>query len=210
MLGLCDAYGKFIVVDIGAPGRRSDGGIFRESEFGKKLFSKQINLPEPCKLGESGPTVPYFIVGDEAFPLTEFLLKPFPRRVKLSTRQKIYNYRICRGRRMIECAFGMLAQRFRIFRKPILARLSTVKQIVQAAVVLHNFIIEIQRPNVNDENLMDQLAWNSITNNLQRNSTENCDLVLKKAIEIRKSLCEYFMYEGSVHWQWSKVRNLDY
>ena len=95
------------MVDIGAPGRRSDGGIFREWDFGKKLFSSQINLPPPSKVSENGPVLPYFIVGDEAFPLTEFPQRPFPRRTNLTIRQKVYNYRICRGRRMIECAFGM-------------------------------------------------------------------------------------------------------
>ena len=32
------------MVNIGAPGRRSDGGIFRESVMGKKFYSNKINL----------------------------------------------------------------------------------------------------------------------------------------------------------------------
>lgn len=63
--------------DIGAPGRRSDGGIFRSSKIGKRFFSKNMALPLPSSIGDDGPTIPYYIVEDEGFAITEFMMRPY-------------------------------------------------------------------------------------------------------------------------------------
>ena len=36
-----------------------------------------MNLPEPKAPTNSSPKLPYTLVGDEAFPLKDFLMKPF-------------------------------------------------------------------------------------------------------------------------------------
>lgn len=36
----------FLMVDIGAPGRHSDGGVFGNSEMGKRFAHATINVPE--------------------------------------------------------------------------------------------------------------------------------------------------------------------
>jgi len=56
--------------------------------------------------------------------------------------QKIFNYRLSRARRSVECAFGILAARWRIFRRPIIAHVSTAKIAVQAATAVHNFVMK--------------------------------------------------------------------
>lgn len=45
-----------------------------------------------------------------------------------------------RSRRTIENAFGILSQRWLILRKPIVATLDVSELIVQATIVLHNFL----------------------------------------------------------------------
>ena len=55
MLAGCDENYKFIMVDIGAPGRRSDGGVFRSSNMGITFFNQQMNLPAPTKISNNGP-----------------------------------------------------------------------------------------------------------------------------------------------------------
>jgi hypothetical protein len=58
--------------------------------------------------------MPFVVVGDEAFGLSEYVLRPFPRR-NLSIQKKVFNYMHTRARRMVECAFGILASKWRIF-----------------------------------------------------------------------------------------------
>ncbi|XP_029659443.1 protein ANTAGONIST OF LIKE HETEROCHROMATIN PROTEIN 1-like [Formica exsecta] len=83
--------------------------------------------------------MPYFLVGDAAFPLKPFLMKPYGER-NIPHDQSIYNFRLSRARRVIENAFGILAARWRIFRHPIIATEDNVESIIECAVCLHNFI----------------------------------------------------------------------
>lgn len=208
-LPISDADCKFILFDVGSPGRRSDGGIFRDCEIGKRFFAGEFNLPQPSKVGQDGPNLPYYIVGDEGFPLSKFLMRPYARCNNLSIRQKIFNYRLSRARRVVECAFGMFVQRFRIFRKPIIARPKTIVNIVKAAACLHNLIIEKQGPTFS-ENFIDEMREKSTAEGFVENPDPNRDVIEQSAIKVRQTLTEYLMYRGSVPWQWQKVRNVEY
>lgn len=74
-------YNRFVLFDLGAVGRQSNGGIFSNSGFGKSLDNGSLSLPNPVPLpGTSSPDVPFVIVGDEAFPLKNYLMRPFPGR----------------------------------------------------------------------------------------------------------------------------------
>lgn len=120
MLAICDANYCFTFLDIGNYGRHSDGGIFSSSVFGKALEEDRLGIPEPdCICGQTKKT-PYFLVGDAAFPLKTYMLRPFPGKY-LPDSKRVFNYRLSRARRVIENAFGILATKFRIFRRPIIA-----------------------------------------------------------------------------------------
>lgn len=43
LMAICDHNYSFIMCDIGAAGRQSDGGVFRHSEFGKKFYSNSLS-----------------------------------------------------------------------------------------------------------------------------------------------------------------------
>ncbi|XP_046994288.1 uncharacterized protein LOC124606350 [Schistocerca americana] len=127
-LALVDADCKFIYVDVGTNGRANDGSVFRLSSLKTAIDNDSLNLPQD-----------YIIVADDAFPMTTNLIKPFSRR-NLSLEERIFNYRLSRARRVAENAFGVLAGRFRVFRKEIEVNLSTVDLIVQAACKIHNWL----------------------------------------------------------------------
>ena len=81
LMTICDACYIFSVVDIGTKLNRSnnDNGVFRNSPTGKAFFTDEMSLPVAECL-EDSPTfgkVPYFLVGDEAFPLQSWFLRPF-------------------------------------------------------------------------------------------------------------------------------------
>jgi hypothetical protein len=46
--------------------------------------------------------MPFVFIGDEAFKLSEHLMKPYARR-SLDDIKRIYNYRLSFGRQMVEC-----------------------------------------------------------------------------------------------------------
>ena len=65
-------------------------------------------------------------------------MKPFNRR-DLTHSQRIFKYRLSRARRCSENAFGILASRFRLFRRDIDAQPQNAIKFVLAGVCLHNF-----------------------------------------------------------------------
>lgn len=70
-----------------------------------------MNLPKPESLTADGPPLPYVLVGDEAFQLTDYLLRPYPEKGGLNEDRRIFNYRLSRARRTIENTFGILISR---------------------------------------------------------------------------------------------------
>ena len=91
-----------------------------------------------------------FLVGDSAYPLRPWLMKPFPHSGALSAQQKLYNYRMCRGRVVIEIAFGRLKARWRRLSKQNDMNVDNVPTVVGACCILHN-ICQIHGGNFNDE-----------------------------------------------------------
>ena len=147
LMGLVDADYKFTHVDIGDYGSNSDGGIFKNSKFGQAFMNNKLGIPGPKTLDNwpEGAVLPHCIVADEAFPLRCDLMRPYPRtnnRQTLPEDQKLFNYRLSRTRRIVENAFGILAQRWRIFNRRINLLPKNVNRVVKACVVLHNYLTE--------------------------------------------------------------------
>jgi len=49
-----------------------------------------MNLPESQTISADGVSLPYVLVGDEAFPLTMYLLRPYPGKEGLNQERNIY------------------------------------------------------------------------------------------------------------------------
>lgn len=138
-MALVDDNYKFTLVDIGAYGSQSDGGIFSKSQISKVFENNLLEVPQYTNLPGTNIDHPYCIVADEAFPLRNWLMRPFPGR-ELNDNKRIFNYRLSRARRIVENAFGILSAKFRIFRRCIEATPEHATLICQAAVVLHNYL----------------------------------------------------------------------
>ena len=88
--------------------------FFRKPFFFKLLIRNKLHIPPsgPSFTNDTG-NCPFVFVGDEAFSLSENLMRPYAGH-NLSEKQKIFNYRLCRARRYVECAFGILSNKWRI------------------------------------------------------------------------------------------------
>lgn len=117
LMAIAKAKYKFIMVDIGAYGKDSDGGVFKNSQIYQKMENGALKLPNSELLPNSSSLVPFVFIGDEAFPLREHLLRPFPRKQLVDENKSYYNYRLSRARMTIKCAFGIAASKFRILQK---------------------------------------------------------------------------------------------
>ena len=197
LLALVDHNYNFSCIDIGSYGSNSDGGIFAKSALKKALVENKLDMPHES-----------VILGDEAFPLQTYLMKPFARRNILTKREKIYNYRHCRARRIVE--FGIFASRFRIFRRPIPLSPDKTIKLVKAACALHNWI----RITGNSSNPISVDIEDTETGSLIEGSWRNypkpsglLDLTpiqrnyATDAKQKRNYLADYFVGEGAVDWQ---------
>ncbi len=131
---------QFLYIDMGHYGSEGDAGILRKSSLGKAMDSGNLNIPSPSRLPDSDIISPYFFIGDQAFPLRADLMRPYKGR-NITHDQKVFNYRLCRARRVVENAFGILANRFRILHRPLSASEETNDYIVLATIAIHNFLI---------------------------------------------------------------------
>ena len=216
LLAVCDSKYQFTMVDIGEAGRQSDAGVFSNSNIGYSITNDILSLPPPRRLDESEVLYPYVFLGDDAFPLRTNLIKPYAQ-TNLDIRKLVANYRICRARRIIENSFGILAARFRVFRRPIHAKISTVESITKAAVGLHNFLMKDRV--FNDKycppGFVDREQNGNLRNGEWRDLVLNDNGLLpvgrcssnnygKEAKRVRDDFCNYFCSaKGEVPWQWS-------
>jgi hypothetical protein len=95
MLAVVDANSRFLLVDIGAAGRNSDSGLFLNSPIKRYLESPAAEIPALQQLGHAG-RVPYVILGDGGFGLSEYIMTPFPVRTTNTPARTTYNTRLSR------------------------------------------------------------------------------------------------------------------
>ena len=163
---------------------------------GRKLESNQLGIPgsRPLPNDENGKCMPFVVVGDEAFGLSERVLRHYPNR-NLSFQQRIYNYRLTGVRRMVECAFGILANKWRIFHSPLDVTPQFCDSIVKACCILHDFVRR------NDGFQLDTL-YESSFKSIQATGTRGN----VKGKHVRDYFAKYFTSpHGAVPWQCDKL-----
>jgi hypothetical protein len=214
LMALVDADYKFVYADVGANGRIGDGGVFRNCSLSAALETNSLNVPAPRKVPKDDLITPFVIVADDAFPLKENILKPFSRK-SMNRNERIFNYRLSRARRVVENAFDILSNRFRVFHTSITLGVENAVKVVQATLVLHNFLREraTAREIYTPATILDQEdtssgivhpgSWRAETSqeNMQPISQQGSNRYADDAKRVRESLCQYFNNNGKVEWQ---------
>ena len=131
MQAICDHKRCFIYIDISHPSSTSYYLAFGSCSICKLLESPGFLAP--------GLT----IYGNNAYVNTPFMTSPF--KAVLSGVKEAYNFYHSKIRINIECAFGMLVNRWGILRAPIALNIDLAKTtaIVRALCCRHNHLIDV-------------------------------------------------------------------
>ena len=108
--GVVDFRGRFMDINVGWPGKVHDARVFANSSFFHRVNSG-VYLPNWTREIKK-VDVPLCILGDPAYPLLPWLMKPYAESVALTNSQRIFNYRQSRARMVVENAFGRLKGRW--------------------------------------------------------------------------------------------------
>jgi len=80
LMTVADASYRFLMIDVGRYGKDSDGGVMVNSKFYQRIENGSLKLSNKIKLPNSNVLAPFVFIGDEAFPLRNYLMRPFPRK----------------------------------------------------------------------------------------------------------------------------------
>ncbi|KAM4049043.1 uncharacterized protein ACNLHF_004934 [Anomaloglossus baeobatrachus] len=112
--------------------------------------------------------------------------RPYPRR-SIDNRKQYFNYRLTKARRYVECAFGILANKWRIYHTTIQLQPNSVKSVIKATIVLHNFCrIHEGGTYVDDESQINHVV-NPTGEPMSHNSVTS-------GLQIRKLFTDYFNF----------------
>ncbi|KAL3218678.1 hypothetical protein MRX96_031415 [Rhipicephalus microplus] len=226
LMAVVDSQYLFRLVNVGAPGRFSDGGIWQDSPIGERLHEGELSLPRAAMLPKSGRVCRHVFVGNEAFQLPPDSMRPQPGSRSVPA-EVIYNYRLSRARvrynrkvfffffywRCVENAFGILVSRWRIYERQISLEPENVEAVVRATCVLHNFLSSNATwtycpPGYADfQDTFGNVsggAWrqgpgSTTVFGLEKPKSRNCS---KVANAVRQEFVKYFNEGGQVPWHW--------
>ena len=103
LLAMVDVKFNFLWVDVGTNGSSSDAQIFNKCDLRSGIVDGTLDIPDAEPLPRDDHDMPYFLIGDDAFSLRTWLMKPFSAR-GLPDEERICNYRLSHARRVVENA----------------------------------------------------------------------------------------------------------
>ena len=133
-------------------------------------------------------TLPHVFVGDEAYPLITYLMKPYSRRT-LDKSKAIFNYRLSLSQRIVKYAFGICASKWRILDKAVDTIVDTGMEIVKCVALLHNIVIDVEGLHDCSSNDCGSLDSNDGT---QIKKFRVCNSDTASAKQTRDVFCKYF------------------
>lgn len=140
----------------------------------------------------------------------------------MKTKLFLNSFRLSSARRFIENSFGILAARWRIYRRPINAQEKTVRQIIKATLCLHNWLQKLSNESrgssarqycppgltdfVDEHGELHEGRWRSQDmDGLRQLGKLGSNNYSREAKNIRDRFGEFFMNSGAVPWQWKTL-----
>ena len=139
MRAIADSSLKFLDISVGFPGSLHDARVFSLSPIYNIAVDRELMNGPSRQI--NGISVGPLLAVDSAYPLSSMALKQFSTRRRLTGTQARSNKQFCSLRSVIERAFGLLKNRWRLLFKLNEQQLENVVRSITAACVLHNFCI---------------------------------------------------------------------
>ena len=157
--GVADVSFRFPDISAGYPGSIHDARVLRLSNLHREI--EQGNWLNRPTRQISGSEIRPLLVGDSAYPLSVWLMKPFNQTRTLSERQLRFNCALSQAHVVIEQAYGILKGWWSCLYKAMEEKTSRVATTILACCVLHNICIDVGDPSPidilgDDDNDMDQ------------------------------------------------------
>ena len=124
--------------------------------MGKKCEKDSFYVPAPENTHDFTKEMPFFLFGEEIFPLKHWLMWQCAGKQLTHEARKNFNYRPSRARVIIKNIFGILESfRWRIFQKPIKGTPERIEKIVLVTVTLHNYLNQTDNAHYTPEGFID-------------------------------------------------------
>ena len=189
--------------------------FFQETSLFKLLIRNKLHIPPSGPLFSSDTeNFPFVFVGDEVFSLSENLTRPSAGHNlmlpyaghnlmlpyaghNLSEKQRIISCRLCRARRYVECAFGILSNKWGILHTALNVSKEISKGIVKACVPLHNLVRN--KDGYRAEEIYVRQNWSSV-------NRAAFSRPRRSASDVRDRFADYFVVrERTLPWQMNKL-----
>ncbi|XP_003389375.1 PREDICTED: protein ANTAGONIST OF LIKE HETEROCHROMATIN PROTEIN 1-like [Amphimedon queenslandica] len=170
-------------INIRWPGSVHDARVFVNSSLYHKAINREILTGNELKIDDK--VVPLFLIGDSAYPLSSWLMKPFAHNTELNDSERKYNYYLSKSRIVVENAFGRLKARWRRLLKRNDMMIDNVPYVVSACCILHNVC------EVHGEAFIESWMQGVDTSN-QPTTSQSRTVLNNNAKEIRNTLVDYF------------------
>jgi len=127
LLAACDADCIFTWGSM-----KTVGSTYDISAYYHTTLFNAIDNNELCK--------DFYLFGDDAFKAAEQILTPYPpdKNGELTVKQDAFNFWQSNSRITIECAFGMMVNKWAVLQQPLRGKFSRHKDTIQACMILHN------------------------------------------------------------------------
>ena len=145
--GLVDHKYRFMDI-VGWPGSVHDAQVLANSKLYQKWEHGEL-FPQIAK-EISSVCVPHVVLGDPAYPLLQWIMKPYSDDGRLTRRQSVFNYRLSRARVVARNAFGRLKGQWRCLLKRNNTHISRMPTVVTICAILHN-VCEVHGNEFNHE-----------------------------------------------------------
>jgi len=182
--GIADCDGAFLDVFTGTPSKVHDAKVYYLS------FIYQ-QLPEIC-MGD------LHIIGDEAYPLSEWLITPYKETNQLSQPQRLFNNKLTAAREFVDCAFKLLKRRFRQLSRLDFHQVDTASKFLIACCVLHNICI-FAKDYVDDylpsDVEEDSLLYTNMCPDMDDAESSNSEAHLRQLGEVKRDAICHTLFE---------------